>query len=70
MEIELREKEAEDRIRNVRAHDVEGKSLRDRKQVVVKGGKHGGKKWVSFFCGVSPGCGSIKSILGLIRVRV
>lgn len=43
MNIELREEEAEDRIRNGRAHDVEGKSTTDRKQVVVKRGKAGEK---------------------------
>lgn len=55
----------EERIRNGRTDDVEGKGRGDRKRVEVKGGKkEEKKKWISFFCGVSPGCGSIKSIWG------
>lgn len=69
METELREKQAEDMKRNRRAHNVKGKSTRDRKQVIIKAGKVGEKSG-SLFCGVSPGCGNIKSIWGLIRVRV
>lgn len=50
MEIEPREEEeAKERIRKGRAHDVEGKSVGDRKHVKVKRGWQERKKtWVSF----------------------
>lgn len=70
MEIELREEEEEERIRNGRTPDVEGKSTRDRKQGEVKGGKGGEKSGSLFFVDRPLGVAVSSQSGGLIRVRV
>ncbi len=69
MEIELRQEE-EERIRNGRTHDVEGKSTRDRKQVEVKGAKEEEKSGSPFFVECPLGVAVSSQSGGLIRVRV
>lgn len=64
MDIEPREEE--ERIRNGRTHDVEGKCRGDRIQVKVKGGKSGSPFFVECPLGVAVSSQSG----GLIRVRV
>ena len=64
MEIELRKEE--ERIRNGRTHDVEGKHRGDRIQVEVKGEKSGSPFFVECPLGVAVSSQSG----GLMRVRV
>lgn len=62
--------EEEERIRNGRTHDVEGKWVRDRKQVEVKGGGEKKKTGSPFFVACPLGVAVSSQSGGLMRVRV